>query len=1829
MAISVRQFVNPLDCDEPANEISIAYHADPINGAVEICAGNGTLTNVYGDFANLGDLVTNTATAYGANTDLCDDGIDVVFVIDYTASMNGAISGVKTGINNIISTLNTESAGNYRVGAVLYDEYSGQNPTYQYAASGYYQDIIPATQKEEFYDSVSNHTQVYTCIEKMSTIGNSASITAALNAIAGSNNSSTQMKLGAGGGTPEPGGQAIYRAAANAFAGSWRSNVLKLIIHVTDAPEGGINDAADAADITLHQLVIAPYLDANNIQLISNTSMTPSNSHWAHEESTYKYTSENTLPTGLHIDSLSYANSNWVTALNNYIIEICQETTTYTCDPAAAGWYASVPVISGTTIVYYWNGSAWTNSYSCPPPQYTTTVQINDLITNGSVDNIPLNHPNYGGSLDTFSFTGVAGAVFTATFGNSPDAGYDNLSVNVSNISDTNVVSATINNINDEITLTITMPSNNSTQQVTVSGSASAIIRTMIVDIIGGVIDTLDATNNTQTPAGYIEPNISTPLPGGWTDVGFTYNNHAYRYTFQGAAGTTFAIDTEFLPSPSDYSLYVAGISGASEYVLEGTNTASAVVENAFNNMTFTAGNEALSGWSGTFTMPSLDGHAKVKFLGQVNQPLFRYTLYVSESITGAEMAAGDSQFIFNGYTGETLSISALLANSPGYNNATATSVFFNNAYANNSALSNVGVISGGSGAECTITMPAGGGQGGLVIAGTADQLEYDFDISWVDNYSTASWQSFQFTGVAGSAHSSNRQGLSVGGYSYNIQSVSDNSAHIVPSIVDSASLIVGVSLGNMPVGGGSAIITVNGEEAQDAVNYTLNIITTGPVAGSWAGSTITLSAVPGTTIPGTFSYNAQADYTYTINSLTTSGSEVTATSIGTDLDTNYSVVMPNGGGSGTITINATATQTEHSYTIYYDNSLMTNGGNLVWSPGSQTKTGVTGSTHAWSIDLDPSPSYWDINIQNSNIVLHDGASNQPQGLTLNFPPINSNDVISGNLTMPIGGGVAYVAPKGNAFNPIHSFTINASEYFTNASIDIPTITLTGNTGDILTHTFDIVSEPGYTHNATSTTLSNSYGGALTSAVTVGEDVTVSLTMPSGGGSSTVYVFGSSSEVIYSANMLFDDGGTMASSGDWDSSNANFSGVAGDTFSIDNTWRLSASSGLAFYSNGQYAVNITPTTSEFSNISTAQPTGGATASRHTSTFTMPIGGGTWNITANGRANTITTTTTLPAYSCTDFNTSFNLTSGAVGDPIMNYVSWDGGPVGMIPFSLNLSFNVTTFQASPYQHVATFTVPSGYSNSGNSFQCNFGAVGTTTTTTTTTLPLFTCKNVLIGINSGAVGDLLSYSNGNKTNTAVTVNSISPSTYQLGNTGYTFNIQVPAGYSNTGSTINCQFYGMGTTTTTTLPSFSCADTNLAIPNGAVGNSVLVNTNGIGTALSVNPSTYTLGTNQYVVTVRVPSGYSNAGNFVQCNVFGTGTTTTTTTAAPANCAYCDGGINGLFLQPDYQPEFGTSNGWLALWAPSDTCAFAASTIKLYKSTTATGTYTDIGTPSIWTYSDRPLSNAVQVTGNISNNGTAQYIGNLSEGYYYVEGRDQYGCIQQSKSIWLANSNQVSNDWSYLYGVPCAADASNGSTSNVDRAQINMKLQGASEANQFAFQQGNFTPSSIYNYTASDILRVKVDNSISDATGSIGTNIAFTLTGAVVTSGAVSYNSDLSTKIKFSGHTILPRPYTVGGDNASATGDHTSNKIQDMRGNVWGSNNKYMNQPGTRGNDVGYSPEGIETVNPIGLSAGSSILFAGVGATISCTVLADPDRDKGPKGPTPGGPDGIDDEF
>ena len=87
--------------------------------------------------------------------------------------------------------------------------------------------------------------------------------------------------------------------------------------------------------------------------------------------------------------------------------------------------------------------------------------------------------------------------------------------------------------------------------------------------------------------------------------------------------------------------------------------------------------------------------------------------------------------------------------------------------------------------------------------------------------------------------------------------------------------------------------------------------------------------------------------------------------------------------------------------------------------------------------------------------------------------------------------------------------------------------------------------------------------------------------------------------------------------------------------------------------------------------------------------------------------------------------------------------------------------------------------------------------TTTTeepTTTTTLPEFTCSEANVSIQAGAVGDTVT--------AAVdegVVDSIIPSTYQLGSTTYDVDVIAPAGYLNSGVAIECQVSATGTTTT----------------------------------------------------------------------------------------------------------------------------------------------------------------------------------------------------------------------------------------------------------------------------------------------------------------------------------------------------------------------------------------------------------------------------------------------
>ncbi len=1924
MAISVKTFINPLNCDEPAYEVPILYHP---SSAGEICNGNGTSTNIYGDYSNLGDIASNQTTGNAANSDICQDGMDVVFVVDYTGSMSNAINGVKNGINSIVTEIQSQSNGNYRLGLVLFDGTSSQLQNNYVGQSDFYADL-DSTQK------INTGNNVITCVEKMNLVGNQSTFATHLSYLATSNGP-TGMAIGAG---TECGGVATYEVVQNSFAGQWRSNVLKLVILITDdePSEGYANGNSNGTDPTYFNNTLIPAADANNVQVFSNIAeFTAGQSSSPVNTLLYSSLSNGTTPAGQAYTGLDFTNSTWVNNMISGIATLCVETTTYTCDPAPAGWYTDAPLAAGATI-HYWNGSAWVASHNC---QYTVRVNLVDNISNGSVDDIAANHPNYH-SIDTFTFTGAPGSTHTATIGCSPDAGYANLSLNVSNVSDTNVITnTTINNIQDEVTITVEIPTQDElNHSIQINGSASQIQRTVRVDVINNTNDLTDSTGGTQAVG---QVNVVHEIPTiGWLNVSNIYGEDAIRYTFTGVAGDLHGIDVNFLPNPSDYSINVQSIT-ASYFDLSGnsSSTATSLGQTAIANLSLSG--SAPFDYTGALQMPAGDVWIKLFVNAQVNEPNYRYTLWVSENITGAQMQPGDNQHIFEGYTGQQFSFESLIQNSPGYTGASATSVSLdtNINFPNNNAITTGPTInSGNTGAEGIVTMPSGGGTGGIIISGQATQIVYSYVIT-IDHsaFSTASWSTpVTLTGVAGSTPSVVVNSFNTTEYTYNLTGISSSEAALTPSISNATSMAILLDLeGGMPIGGGSATVTLTGTEAQKTYSYDLSIITDNPVLGNFFANPIILTGTLNQVITGSFIFNEVANHTYSATGVTSNTSSASGT-LGTgtaDLfDVDFSVTMPSGGGSGELTITgATGTPTQHSYTVNYDNGAMFSGNNLTATPQSQTLSGSTNQVIPFTIDLDPSPSYYSITIANANqITTHDGTPAQGAAPELVITGYNqTTNVISGELTMPPGGGSGSVRPKGSVRNPSFNYDVTLVITGSNVSFAIgasSTHTFSNTTGTANSHTFDLVADPGYTYVINNITHN---GGAVLSTADNNGDVDVDLLMPNGGGSATVTVSVTATAIIYIGNIVWDEGNSISGAGAWDTSNNQFQGTLNSTHTIDNTWRIQ--NNTTFYSGSGSSTSISgtnyPAKNPFSNLVSPTPTSG-TIARTTADFQMPLGGGTWTFTIGGN-----TQTTLPAFGCkNDFGNLFNVSAGSVGSNI--FWTWNGGPP---PMGLNMVLTPSTYQLGSYLYRADFTVPSGYSNAGNTFTCTFTALGTTTTTTrpaftcadallyinagtvgdpvtvlttskfhgqtfsigqcnpttyqngttnyfvdiaispnatqysnaggsivclvsgigtTTTLPLFECSDTSITIPAGTVGDTVVCTIPSKAR--YTVASVSPTTYQLGNTKYIVTINVPSGYSNSTGTINCEVNGTGTTTT--LPLFECSDTNIQIPNGAVGANVLVNMNGVGSAQSVNPSTYQLGQQSYTVTVNVPAGYSNSGGTINCDVSGVGTTTTTTTADP--CIPCQ---TDLHLDIDYYTGPGSiANGVLVAWkqTQSDLCSFDASNVKLWYSSTLNGTYTDLGTPTLYPYNEERTPPSA-ITGNNAighvntpsyihhNPSTSNPVQGIGPGYYYITATNNAttgSCPDVvSSTVYMQVQNtttETSNKFMYLWGVSCDGDASEsidwfGSTGSTARGHVLLKNQGASyngqpnSPNQYYFTNNSGAPQMPdgdgFNYTDyngvtkqywgcldPNVLRIKVD--LNTAAGraafdSIGTNQAYHYTGT-----SLAFNSDLDGKVKFCGIAIPPRQYHPTGQNGGIW-NYNNGKLFRLPGSSHQVNNDGARFGATSAPHAG-TPNQITEQNATANPAFTPLDWAICdGFVASCSGSSGPDPD--PKDPGKGG--------
>jgi hypothetical protein len=210
----------------------------------------------------------NGNTSTGGDYASCSSGMDVVFIIDYTLSMVGAITNIKNQVLSIVNTIIAESNGDYRLGLVIFDEYSGTYTSpnqIPYGTSTDYTDL-PADQR--IINQGTNHFQVLTTMEVMSN-QNQSSFEDQLSVL-----STPSFPIGNGDGADEPGDLASEEIVDNDFAGSFRNNVAKLCIIITDNKPGGDNDKYDQDTIDrLNQT--ATNASNDSIQFLVMSTQTP------------------------------------------------------------------------------------------------------------------------------------------------------------------------------------------------------------------------------------------------------------------------------------------------------------------------------------------------------------------------------------------------------------------------------------------------------------------------------------------------------------------------------------------------------------------------------------------------------------------------------------------------------------------------------------------------------------------------------------------------------------------------------------------------------------------------------------------------------------------------------------------------------------------------------------------------------------------------------------------------------------------------------------------------------------------------------------------------------------------------------------------------------------------------------------------------------------------------------------------------------------------------------------------------------------------------------------------------------------------------------------------------------------------------------------------------------------------------------------------------------------------------------------------------------------------------------------------------------------------
>jgi hypothetical protein len=169
----------------------------------------------------------------------CTEGIDLVFLIDYTNSMGNVIEDIKSSATSIVASINSQSGGNYRLALSIFDEYKTHTPATYESTTAY--STLAANQKIIISSGITSN-QYLTVLETFSS-SNMASFNTQLQLL-----NTIAFPLGEGAQAPEPGGLLLNEIMVNSFAGAWRPGVAKIAIIITDNNPGGDDDTYNSTD---------------------------------------------------------------------------------------------------------------------------------------------------------------------------------------------------------------------------------------------------------------------------------------------------------------------------------------------------------------------------------------------------------------------------------------------------------------------------------------------------------------------------------------------------------------------------------------------------------------------------------------------------------------------------------------------------------------------------------------------------------------------------------------------------------------------------------------------------------------------------------------------------------------------------------------------------------------------------------------------------------------------------------------------------------------------------------------------------------------------------------------------------------------------------------------------------------------------------------------------------------------------------------------------------------------------------------------------------------------------------------------------------------------------------------------------------------------------------------------------------------------------------------------------------------------------------------------------------------------------------------------------